>query len=91
MTVSSLAMATPKRASGLDAYAAREDFPVLRQEVHGKPLVYLDNAATNRKPDGVIDAIAGFYRRNNANVHRSEAPRCARQRRRRKVQEVFSR
>ncbi len=53
-----------------DVAAARRDFPALQQEVHGRPLAYLDNAATTQKPQAVIDAIAGFYRRDNANVHR---------------------
>ena len=48
----------------------REDFPALRQEVHGHPLVYLDNAATTQKPRVVIDALVHFYERDNANVHR---------------------
>ncbi len=48
----------------------RADFPVLHQQVHGRPLVYLDNAATTQKPACVIEAIAEYYRRDNANVHR---------------------
>ncbi|HJV84261.1 MAG TPA: cysteine desulfurase [Noviherbaspirillum sp.] len=48
----------------------REDFPVLRETVHGKPLVYLDNAATTHKPVSVIEAEAAFYRHTNSNVHR---------------------
>ena len=52
------------------AAAARRDFPALQQEVHGKPLVYLDNAASTQKPDAVIDAIARYYRHDHANVHR---------------------
>lgn len=48
----------------------RDDFPTLHQQVHGKPLVYLDNAATAQKPRAVIDALARFYERDNANVHR---------------------
>ncbi|HVW21825.1 MAG TPA: cysteine desulfurase [Opitutaceae bacterium] len=48
----------------------REDFPALGQQVNGKPLVYLDNAATTQRPRGVIDALARFYERDNANVHR---------------------
>jgi len=48
----------------------REDFPALGQQVNGKPLVYLDNAATTQRPRGVIDALSGFYERDNANVHR---------------------
>lgn len=48
----------------------REDFPILRETVHGKPLVYLDNAATTQKPQSVIDAESNFYHHTNANVHR---------------------
>ena len=49
---------------------AREDFPVLDQEVHGKPLVYLDNAASSQKPRQVIDAISAYYEQDHSNVHR---------------------
>jgi cysteine desulfurase/selenocysteine lyase len=48
----------------------RREFPVLAQRVHGKPLVYLDNAATSQKPRAVIDAVSRFYAEDNANVHR---------------------
>ena len=48
----------------------RDDFPVLDQKVHGKPLVYFDNAATSQKPRQVIEALNDYYRRYNANVHR---------------------
>jgi len=48
----------------------REDFPILGRTVHGKPLVYLDNAATSHKPKPVIDAITGFYLSGNSNIHR---------------------
>src|ERR1700744_1722036 len=48
----------------------RRDFPVLNQEVHGKPLIYFDNAATSQKPRSVIDALVRYYERDNANVHR---------------------
>ena len=48
----------------------RADFPILHQQVHGFPLVYLDNAATTQKPHSVIDAILRYYTRDNANVHR---------------------
>ena len=48
----------------------RHDFPILHQQVKGKPLVYLDNAATAQKPKVVIDALSHFYERDNANVHR---------------------
>ncbi len=53
-----------------DAAALRADFPILQQEVNGKPLVYLDNAATTQKPEAVIQAVADYYRRDNSNVHR---------------------
>src|ERR1700722_2239275 len=48
----------------------RDDFPVLQQKVHGKPLIYFDNAATSQKPRQVIDAMTDYYERYNANVHR---------------------
>ena len=55
---------------GLDIDSIRAQFPVLDQEVNGKPLVYFDNAATNQKPKMVIDAISGYYQGYNANIHR---------------------
>ena len=48
----------------------RKDFPILDQQVHGKPLIYFDNAATSQKPRAVIDALVRYYERDNANVHR---------------------
>jgi len=54
----------------LDVRRIREDFPILRETVNGRPIVYLDNAASTQKPRQVIDAIATHYERNNANVHR---------------------
>lgn len=48
----------------------RADFPILNQQVHGKPLVYFDNAATSQKPRAVIEALVHYYERDNANVHR---------------------
>jgi cysteine desulfurase/selenocysteine lyase len=54
----------------LDVERVRADFPILNQEVYGKPLVYLDSAATAQKPRAVIDAIAKYYLQDNANVHR---------------------
>ncbi len=56
--------------SHFDAQSMRSQFPVLAQEVNGQPLVYLDSAATSQKPQRVIDAIAGYYMRDNANIHR---------------------
>ena len=54
----------------LDIQAIRQDFPTLDQEIYGFPLAYLDNAATSQKPVQVIDAVADYYREDNANVHR---------------------
>ncbi len=54
----------------LNIDAIRKVFPILHQQVYGKPLVYLDNAATTQKPQPVIDALRHYYERNNANVHR---------------------
>jgi cysteine desulfurase/selenocysteine lyase len=60
----------PVRPGAFDVEAVRRDFPILHQRVNGYPLVYLDNAATTQKPEAVIDAISGYYRTINANVHR---------------------
>ena len=54
----------------LDVDALRNDFPILQQRVYGKPLIYLDNAATTQKPREVIQAITNFYEQLNSNVHR---------------------
>jgi len=56
--------------AGFDIDTIRAQFPVLEREVHGKPLVYLDSAATAQRPQAVIDAVSNFYGRYNANVHR---------------------
>ena len=61
-------MATKEATAAMDVKA---DFPVLHQDVRGKPLVYLDSAATSQKPRAVIDAIRDYYSRYNANVHRA--------------------
>jgi cysteine desulfurase/selenocysteine lyase len=58
----------PPRA--FDVWNIREDFPILKQQVHGKPLVYLDNAATSQKPQVVIDTLHRYYAEENANIHR---------------------
>jgi cysteine desulfurase/selenocysteine lyase len=55
---------------GLNTSALREDFPILQQQIHGKPLVYLDSAATSQKPETVIRAMDAYYRTTNANIHR---------------------
>jgi cysteine desulfurase/selenocysteine lyase len=53
-----------------DLERVRADFPILRELIHGRPLVYLDNAATSQKPEAMIEAIANYYRHQNANIHR---------------------
>jgi len=58
------------RLPAFDIEAIRSRFPILATRVHGRPLVYLDNAATTQKPDCVIEALAHYYRAQNANVHR---------------------
>ena len=62
---------SPGSAPVFDAVAIRQDFPLLRRRVYGKPLVYLDNAATTQKPQVVIDRVSQFYGEENANVHRA--------------------
>src|SRR6516164_9904608 len=57
-------------AKNIDWSTLRKDFPILDQQVHGKPLVYFDNAATSQKPRVVIDALLHYYEHDNANVHR---------------------
>jgi cysteine desulfurase / selenocysteine lyase len=56
--------------AGFDVESIRRDFPILRQQVNGKPLVYLDNAATSQKPLAVIDAMQKYYLEENSNIHR---------------------
>jgi cysteine desulfurase/selenocysteine lyase len=56
--------------SRLNVAAIRNDFPILRETIHGKPLVYLDNAASTQKPEVVIDILERYYSQNNSNVHR---------------------
>lgn len=56
--------------AGLNVAAIREDFPILQQLMNGKPLVYLDSAATSQKPEAVIRAMDEYYRKTNANIHR---------------------
>jgi cysteine desulfurase / selenocysteine lyase len=60
----------PEAGMTFDTERIREDFPVLRQQVHGKPLVYLDNAATSQKPTLVVETIERYYLTENSNVHR---------------------
>ena len=64
------------------ATKVRADFPILHQDVHGRPLVYFDNAATSQKPQAVLDALERYYRQDNSNVHRGiHAPQCPSDRR----------
>ena len=61
---------TQTETTPLDVGQIRQDFPILQRKVHGKQLIYLDNAATSQKPQSVIDAISYYYSNTNANVHR---------------------
>src|SRR6478609_6414234 len=61
---------TSQVAAGFDVDKIRAEFPVLRQTIHGKPLVYLDSAATAQKPIAVIEAIRRFHEVDCANIHR---------------------
>ncbi len=64
-------MQDPKVVSSLDVSAIRKDFPIFARRIHGRPIVYLDNAATTQRPQCVIEAVAQFYRTSNANIHRA--------------------
>jgi len=68
--VSTPAPVRPAERPPLDVAALRRDFPILSRRVHGKPLVYLDNAATTQKPSVVIDSVADMYRKSYGNIHR---------------------
>lgn len=68
--MSSLREADRAAATALDVAEIRKQFPILRETVNGRPLVYLDNAATTQKPQAVIDRMVRFYERENSNVHR---------------------
>ncbi len=65
-------------ARPLDVPAIRRDFPILHQQVHGRPLVWFDNAATTQKPQSVIDALSNFYAHDNSNIHRGAHTLAAR-------------
>ena len=62
--------ATADSLSDLDVQRVRQDFPILKEKIYDKPLVYLDNAATSQKPQAVIEAISRYYLQENSNVHR---------------------
>jgi cysteine desulfurase/selenocysteine lyase len=66
------------RAQPFDPYRVKRDFPILQQQVHGKPLIWLDNAATTQKPQAVIDRLAHFYEYENSNIHRAAHALAAR-------------
>lgn len=61
-----------------DPYRVKGDFPILQQQVHGKPLIWLDNAATTQKPQAVIDRLTHFYEYENSNIHRAAHALAAR-------------
>jgi cysteine desulfurase / selenocysteine lyase len=61
-----------------DVQAIRRDFPILQERVHGKPLIWLDNAATTQKPQSVIDRLSSFYAHENSNIHRAAHELAAR-------------
>lgn len=62
----------------LDAYQIRKDFPILDQQIHGRPLIWLDNGATTQKPEAVIERLNHFYRSENSNIHRGAHELAAR-------------
>ncbi len=68
--MSGINTASSIKTSSLDVEKIRQDFPLLHQEVNGKPLAYLDNAATSQKPTQVIEALDKYYKEDNANIHR---------------------
>src|SRR5690349_24405942 len=70
MTTATLTKPSSGKPKSMDWSALRKDFPILDQQVHGKPLIYFDNAATSQKPRAVLDALVHYYEHDNANVHR---------------------
>jgi cysteine desulfurase/selenocysteine lyase len=67
-----------ERRGLFDPLTVKRDFPILRERVHGRPLVWLDNAATTQKPTAVIDRLSRFYERENSNIHRAAHTLAAR-------------
>ncbi len=65
-------------AQPFDPHFIRRDFPILQEQVNGRPLVWLDNAATTQKPNAVIDRVSSFYRHENSNIHRAAHTLAAR-------------
>jgi cysteine desulfurase/selenocysteine lyase len=72
------AAAPVNKARPFDVAAIRRDFPILNQRVHGKPIAWLDNAATTQKPHSVIDSLSRFYANDNSNIHRGAHTLAAR-------------
>ena len=70
--------ATPSARPPFDINAIRRDFPILKEHVHGRPLIWLDNAATTQKPQSVIDRLSYFYEHENSNIHRAAHELAAR-------------
>jgi cysteine desulfurase/selenocysteine lyase len=70
--------ALPPTRGQFDPYSLKREFPILDQQVNGKPLVWLDNAATTQKPRAVIDRLSKFYERENSNIHRAAHTLAAR-------------
>jgi cysteine desulfurase/selenocysteine lyase len=70
--------ASSSATAGFDVESVRRDFPALHQRVNGRPLIWLDNAATTHKPQAVIDATSQFYARDNSNIHRAAHTLAAR-------------
>ena len=68
--MSDLSTVSNTTSPALDVDAIRRDFPILSQEINGKPLVYLDNGASAQKPQVVLDAMDRYYREMHSNVHR---------------------
>lgn len=73
-----LAPNTVETRQAFDPYRVKRDFPILQQQVHGKPLIWLDNAATTQKPQSVIDRLTHFYEYENSNIHRAAHALAAR-------------
>jgi cysteine desulfurase/selenocysteine lyase len=70
MAAASRSVVSGQRTPSFNIARVRGQFPTLQQQVHGYPLVYLDNAATTQKPQAVLDALRNFYERDNSNIHR---------------------
>ncbi len=95
MGVETITRAEPRELAALDLPRVRDDFPILFQKVHGKPLVYLDNAATSQKPRAVLEALQHFYTADCSNIHRgvhllSERATAAYEAAREKVREFIN-